>query len=210
MEETHDYYATETPILDTLIGGQEVPAVSGRVTDDPRPAGGPAASEGTDLGGPLPRRAAPYGRTLAAGGALYVVLIVALTSVGALRQLDVPLFNSDQSTATSRSLMMSVPSPVRRALTAVENLDTSAFVDAFATRGEVDDWGRVFRGRDEIEQWSNAEFIGQRVTLDLTDVQVRDAEVTVEAIVGGDGFNGPSAFTFTVGDGELTGMRITG
>jgi len=72
----------------------------------------------------------------------------------------------------------------------------------------VDDWGREFRGPEAIRGWSDGEFIGVAVTLEVTDVEHRDGETTVTATVGGDGFNGPSHFTFEVDGDRVARMTI--
>ena len=101
-----------------------------------------------------------------------------------------------------------IPAAVRRALAAIDALDNDAFVAAFAEDGYVDDWGREFRGPDAVRGWSDAEFIGVRVSLDVTEVEERDGAVTVTAQVGGDGFNGPSHFTFDVAGDRVSRMTI--
>lgn len=99
---------------------------------------------------------------------------------------------------------------VRRAVDAANAGDTEGFLDAFTAEGAVDDWGRLFRGREAIRGWSDGEFIGVHVSLDVTGVTTDGDAVTVSSTVGGDGFNGPSDFTFTVGDKGIVLMRITG
>ena len=82
------------------------------------------------------------------------------------------------------------------------------FCAASPPDGTVDDWGREFTGPDAIRGWSDAEFIGKRVTLDLRGVE-RDGDATVvTAEVGGDGFNGPSHFGFTVDGDRVARMTI--
>jgi hypothetical protein len=103
-----------------------------------------------------------------------------------------------------------LPEPVRAAVAAVAALDTDAFLAAFGDDGAVDDWGRVFRGPDAVRGWSDAEFIGKLVTLDITAVRTEGDVVTVSAQVGGQGFNGPSDFAFTVDGDHVALMRITG
>ena len=56
--------------------------------------------------------------------------------------------------------MSDVPEPVARALAAANANDTEAFLACFTRDGVVDDWGREFRGADEIRAWSDREFIG--------------------------------------------------
>ena len=72
----------------------------------------------------------------------------------------------------------------------------------------VDDWGREFCGPDEIRSWSDREFIGVHVSLDVTGVEQQDGATTVAATVGGEGFNGPSHFTFEVAGDRLARMTI--
>jgi hypothetical protein len=100
---------------------------------------------------------------------------------------------------------------VRILIDAADRGDTDAFLAAFTPhRGVVDDWGRKFHGPEEIRRWSDAEFIGKRVTLRVIHFySTDDAEIVVIAQVGGDGFNGPSTFTFRVADSKITEMRIT-
>ncbi|PRX96774.1 nuclear transport factor 2 family protein [Allonocardiopsis opalescens] len=103
-----------------------------------------------------------------------------------------------------------LPDPVERALAAANGGDTDGFLAAFAPGGAVDDWGRVFRGPAEIRRWSDAEFIGKRVSLEVTGVRSEGGTTTVSAQVGGDGFNGPSDFAFTLDGDRVSLMRITG
>ena len=104
--------------------------------------------------------------------------------------------------------MNDLPDPVVAALGAANANDTDAFLACFTPDGVVDDWGREFRGPDEIRGWSDKEFIGVRVTLDVTGVEQTNAGTTVTATVGGDGFNGPSHFTFEVEGDLVTRMTI--
>jgi hypothetical protein len=102
-----------------------------------------------------------------------------------------------------------VPAVVREALAAANAHDTSMFLGCFAVDGAVDDWGRVFPGHAQVRHWSDTEFIGKNVTLsDLSFTSDAD-RVAVQASVGGDGYTGPSTFTFTVHEGKIALMRIT-
>jgi hypothetical protein len=101
-----------------------------------------------------------------------------------------------------------LPDPVARLLAAATSHDTDAFLASFTPDGVVDDWGREFAGPDAIRGWSDAEFIGVDVTLDVQEVTQDGDETTVGAQVGGRGFNGPSHFAFTVRDDRVSRMRI--
>ncbi|HVV22047.1 MAG TPA: nuclear transport factor 2 family protein [Pseudonocardiaceae bacterium] len=106
--------------------------------------------------------------------------------------------------------MPALPGPVRSAVDAANNGDIDGFLALFGEHGSVNDWGRVFTGPAAIRQWSDAEFIGKQVTLDVTGVRTHGDVVTVSAQVGGNGFNGPSDFAFTVDGDHLALMRISG
>jgi hypothetical protein len=101
-----------------------------------------------------------------------------------------------------------LPAPVAAAIDAANANDLDAFLACFAPEGVVDDWGREFRGPDEIRAWSDREFIGVRVSLEITEVKRRDGSTVVTATVGGDGFNGPSHFEFQVEGGLVARMSI--
>ena len=107
--------------------------------------------------------------------------------------------------------MADVPAAVQSALDAANAGDAEAFLDAFVDGdGAVDDWGRVFRGRDAIRGWSDSEFIGKQVTLEVTGVRTDGATTVVSTEVGGNGFNGPSDFAFEVSGDRVARMTISG
>ena len=100
------------------------------------------------------------------------------------------------------------PAPVARLLEAANGNDTEAFLAAFVDGGVVDDWGREFVGTQAIRGWSDREFIGERVSLDVRAIEQRGGATVVTAEVGGDGFNGPSHFTFAVDGDRVSRMTI--
>jgi hypothetical protein len=101
-------------------------------------------------------------------------------------------------------LPVPLPAPVRKAINAVNSGDTAAFLALFAPNtGCVTDWGREFRGLQAIRSWSNHEFIGQQVKLQVATFYLTgEGDTVVIADVAGHGFKSPNAFTFHV-DGEL-------
>ena len=104
--------------------------------------------------------------------------------------------------------MSELPAPVAAALAAANADDTDAFLATFTPDGVVDDWGREFRGADAIRAWSDREFIGVDVTLDVTGSTSDGGATTVAADVGGRGFNGPSHFTFELDGDQVVRMSI--
>jgi hypothetical protein len=101
-----------------------------------------------------------------------------------------------------------VPTSVQAALDAANANNTEAFLACFPPDGVVDDWGREFRGHDRIREWSDREFIGVKVSLRVTHVDIEGDDVVVTAQVGGNGFNGPSHFTFHVAGDHVSRMTI--
>ena len=104
--------------------------------------------------------------------------------------------------------MTPLPEPVAALIEAANANDTDAFLQALTPDAVVDDWGREFRGRDAIRGWSDNEFIGVAVSLDVTAVEEHGGATTVTATVGGDGFNGPSHFTFQAAGDHVARMTI--
>ena len=101
-----------------------------------------------------------------------------------------------------------LPPPVSRLLDAANAHDTDAFLAAFTNDGVVDDWGREFTGPEGIRGWSDSEFIGVAVSLSVTEGNVAEDEATILAEVGGNGYTGPSHFTFTLRHGLVSRMTI--
>jgi hypothetical protein len=100
------------------------------------------------------------------------------------------------------------PPAVQTVLDAANGGDVDAFLSCFTADGVVDDWGREFRGAARIRAWSDAEFIGKQVTLDVREVERRDGAIVVTAQVGGNGFNGPSHFAFLLDGDRVSRMTI--
>ena len=105
-------------------------------------------------------------------------------------------------------MTIDLPAAVRAAIDAANANDTDAFLACFPPDGVVDDWGREFVGHHEIRGWSDHEFIGVKVNLNVVQVAIEDVAVVVTAQVGGDGFNCPSHFTFQVEGPHITRMTI--
>jgi ketosteroid isomerase-like protein len=101
-----------------------------------------------------------------------------------------------------------LPAPVEAVIDAANRGDAEAFVACFTPDGVVDDWGREFRGAAAITGWSDKEFIGVQVALEVEAVELDGDDVTVSAQVGGNGFNGPSHFTFRLDQDAVSRMTI--
>jgi SnoaL-like domain len=101
-----------------------------------------------------------------------------------------------------------IPASVERLLNDANRHDTDAFIAAFADDGTVHDWGREFIGADAIRGWSDRESIGKRASREIRDVR-QDPDLTVvTAQLSGDGFNGPSHFSFLLSGAQVSRMTI--
>jgi hypothetical protein len=104
---------------------------------------------------------------------------------------------------------MTTPAIIDQVLAAVNDGDTAAFLDLFLETGSVDDWGSIYRGREQIRSWSDRELIGVRAHFDLRSSDQQGDTATMLVEVGGDGFKGPSRFTFTLEGNRIREMKIT-
>jgi hypothetical protein len=100
--------------------------------------------------------------------------------------------------------------PIRRMLDATNREDRDAFLDAFAEDAVLEDWGRVFAGRERIAEWDGNENIGVHSRIDVTSVERSGDSVLVGVEVRGDGYNGGGTFEFTVAGDHITRLRIAG
>ncbi|WP_245836205.1 nuclear transport factor 2 family protein [Paramicrobacterium agarici] len=106
------------------------------------------------------------------------------------------------------SMAASVPEPVQSFIDTVNAHDEDGFLDAFTRDGFVDDWGRIFTGRDEIKAWSDKEFIGATGVLTPDEVAEQGSAITVIGDWASTWANGRSSFTFQVDGDKITSMTI--
>jgi hypothetical protein len=66
----------------------------------------------------------------------------------------------------------------------------------------------VPRPRRDQRAWSDREFIGQKVSLDVAKVVERNGKTVIAVEVGGEGFNGPSRFKFQIEGDKVTRMTV--
>ncbi|MGI6879434.1 nuclear transport factor 2 family protein [Microbacterium sp. gxy059] len=100
------------------------------------------------------------------------------------------------------------PEPVGSFIDAVNRHDESAFLDAFGPEGSVDDWGRIFTGREQIKAWSDVEFIGAHGTLSVEEVSSEGGEVVVVGDWRSGHANGRSRFAFRTDGDRIERMTI--
>jgi hypothetical protein len=105
--------------------------------------------------------------------------------------------------------MMTTPAVIAAFVDAVNTGNTAAFLALFAGNGVVNDWGSRYVGHEEIRIWSDRELIGVQATLQITSSEQHGNEASVRAQVGGNGYNGPSRFSFSMDGALVKEMRIT-
>lgn len=86
--------------------------------------------------------------------------------------------------------------------------DEQSFLDAFTEDGEVNDWGTVYRGRENIKTWSDREFIGAKGRMTPAEINANENVVTVNAGWKSSYFSGDSKFIFTLEGEKIKEMRI--
>ena len=80
-----------------------------------------------------------------------------------------------------------------------DTLDVMYGPPEYGGNRDLSGWRMIgYAGDVQPRGWSDAEFIGVRVSLAVTGWSARGDETVVTATVGGDGFNGPSHFAFRV------------
>jgi hypothetical protein len=109
------------------------------------------------------------------------------------------------------AMTVETPVAIRSFLESTNGEDTDAFLAAFADEATLDDWGRVFRGIDEIASWNQSDNIGKHSRFDLVEIIEGGAagEYVVTLDVAGEGYNGIGTMTFVVQEGLIASLVIT-
>ncbi|TGQ33317.1 nuclear transport factor 2 family protein [Mesorhizobium sp. M00.F.Ca.ET.216.01.1.1] len=82
-----------------------------------------------------------------------------------------------------------------------------AFLDTFTSDAFLRDWGRSFRGREQIARWNQSDNIGVQSQLRIVRIASADGAYRVRIAVKGKGFNGEGDMTFTL-DGDLISSLV--
>jgi hypothetical protein len=106
---------------------------------------------------------------------------------------------------------VTVPPAIQGFVDATNAADSAAFLSWFAQDAYLNDWGREFRGHDEIASWNTTDNIGVESRFELLSADPGDSEgsFTVTMAVSGDGFNGTSTFSFTLRDGLISRLILS-
>jgi hypothetical protein len=104
-----------------------------------------------------------------------------------------------------------VPPGLQAFIDTTNRADSAGFVAAFTEDAVLDDWGRVFHGRDGVASWNRTDNIGKRAHFELLGVEPTDDpdRVVATLAVTGGGFNGTSPFTFEFRGDRIARMTIS-
>jgi hypothetical protein len=107
-----------------------------------------------------------------------------------------------------------LPQPIQDYIDAGNQYDGDALIAAFADDALVNDNRREFWGLEAIRRWADREIIGDKVTMDVTDVVDHHGVFVVTADVDGD-FDRSAlpdrvilTFYFTVVDDRISTMFV--
>src|SRR5277367_212747 len=81
---------------------------------------------------------------------------------------------------------VTIPRPVSEYIEASNTFDGDRMIAAFAEDALVNDARREFWGTEAIKRWLDREIIGDRVTMDVTDVVEHHDAIIVAARMDGD------------------------
>jgi len=105
----------------------------------------------------------------------------------------------------------SYPAAIRAFVEATNAGDSDAFVAAFTPDARLDDWGRVFTGRDGVRSWDRTDNIGVQAHFEVLAVEpAPESDGYVATLrVTGNGYNGTGPMTFRLRDGLIADLRIS-
>lgn len=104
---------------------------------------------------------------------------------------------------------MTTPDPIHRFVEATNKGDTQAFLAIFAEDAFLSDWGRSFRGREQIARWNQSDNIGVKSHLRIVTVIPTEGGYRVRIAVKGEGFNGEGDMAFTLDGDRIASLVIT-
>ena len=79
-----------------------------------------------------------------------------------------------------------VPEPIKSAVKAANDHDTTAFLSHFSETTVLTDEGHEYHGIAAIKKWSDERLIGANVTFKITEITIRGDVSIVTAEVDGD------------------------
>lgn len=107
---------------------------------------------------------------------------------------------------TDQPTSPALPEALQEFIDATNDGDAERFLDAFAPDATLDDWGRVFTGRDGIASWDGTDNIGVGAQFELVEHQADGEAHILRLSVSSNRFNGIGTLRFTL---EATGAIAT-
>jgi exosome complex RNA-binding protein Csl4 len=111
-------------------------------------------------------------------------------------------------------LTQTLPTPITEYVEASNTFDGDRLIAAFAPDAMVNDAKREFWGVPAIKRWADTEIIGDKVTMEVTEVKEHHGSVIVNAVMDGefDKTNLPDPIVlthyFTVADDAIVTLVI--
>lgn len=103
-----------------------------------------------------------------------------------------------------------LPDPIAEFIAATNAGDSDRFVAVFTDDAVLEDWGRVFHGRDGAASWNESDNIGRRSHFELVECEAgsEPGAYIITVTVSGDGYNGTSPIDFIVRGERIARMTI--
>ncbi|ROQ38206.1 SnoaL-like protein [Frondihabitans sp. PhB188] len=108
-------------------------------------------------------------------------------------------------------MTVATPSAIHSFIDTTNREDDTGFLACFADDATLDDWGRVFHGRDGVARWNESDNIGKHSRFDVVEVAAGSSadEFVVTVDVSGDGYNGVGTMTFVLAGERVKSLTIT-
>ncbi|MER8907048.1 nuclear transport factor 2 family protein [Mesorhizobium sp. M0854] len=104
---------------------------------------------------------------------------------------------------------MTTPDAIRRFVEATNAGDTKAFLETFTPDAFLSDWGRSFKGREQIARWNQSDNIGVQSKLSIIRIEPAGDTYKVRIAVTGNGFNGEGDMAFTLDGDRISSLVIS-
>ncbi len=106
-------------------------------------------------------------------------------------------------------MTIQAPGPIQRLVAVTNSANAQAFLDCFAPDALLTDWGRSFRGREEIARWNETDNIGVQSHLRIVGIETTGEISRVRMAVKGNGFNGEGTMVISLEGDRIAELIIT-
>ncbi len=106
-------------------------------------------------------------------------------------------------------MSIQIPRPIQRMVAATNSADTAAFLDCFSPDAFLSDWGRSFRGREQIAAWNKTDNIGVQSHLQIVSAEKAGEIYSVTMAVKGNGFNGEGIMKIVLNGDWIAELTIS-